>query len=145
MFGHHEWEFRGSIENDAAYTFFSVRGPSGGGGGGGGGGALPFQDLGWKVLRHFGSTGWVGGDLYSGQPQCVEGVVSSAAANVRVRFSDGSESNALVLDSGRPEFRFFVLPFAPTLNWTALEALDASGNELDRTINSPWNSGTEEG
>src|SRR5262245_40400805 len=47
------WSMRGSIDDRGAATWVQT----GTGGGSGGIGALPFQDLGWKKLGHFGSLG----------------------------------------------------------------------------------------
>ena len=134
VFGEHSWEYRASIENDKVHTYFAVRDRFGSGVGGGGVGALPFQELGWKVLGHIGATGWSSGDESSGSPQGVDGVVSAGTATVRVQFDDGSTEHAFVVDSGRPEFKFFVLPFRTGKHWAEIVALDASGGELDRAV-----------
>jgi hypothetical protein len=55
-FEDYSWEFRGDIIGDSARERTQVRGPNGGGGGDSGG-ALPFADLGWKVLGHIGRFG----------------------------------------------------------------------------------------
>ncbi|HEX2687122.1 MAG TPA: hypothetical protein VHN14_10915 [Kofleriaceae bacterium] len=47
------WSLRGRISARGASTWLQTDT----GGRGGGGGALPFQDLGWKKLGHFGSVG----------------------------------------------------------------------------------------
>lgn len=57
----YSWEFRGHIVGDLVRVWSEVRGSNGGGGGGGSGHALPFADLGWKVLGHIGSFGWSSG------------------------------------------------------------------------------------
>jgi len=130
----HSWEFRASIEDDAAHTYFEVRDPFGSGGGGGGVGALPFQNVGGKVLGHIGTTGWGSGDESSGSPQLIDGVISATTATVRIHFGDGSAEEALVVDSGQPQFKFFVLPFGTGRRWRSIVALDVSGKELDRTV-----------
>src|SRR5215468_9232630 len=70
------WYLRGQIDERGASIWLEIS-SAGGGCGGGGIGALPFQDLGWTKLGHFGSGGW--GDCHgTGDPGTfsVDGVVS---------------------------------------------------------------------
>jgi hypothetical protein len=47
------WSLRGRIGARGAATWLETST-----GGGGSSGALPFEDLGWQKLGHFGSVGW---------------------------------------------------------------------------------------
>jgi hypothetical protein len=134
----YSWEFRGDIVGDSAREWTQVRGPNGGGGGGSVG-ALPFADLGWKVLGHIGSFGWSsGGWSRKGlmrrayHPGTLSGVVSASVSRVRVSFKDGEEIDAQLLDSGQEEVRSFFLIHAAKRDWAHVVALDSDGQELDR-------------
>jgi hypothetical protein len=136
-FGGYLWEFRGDIVGDSAREWMQIRGRNGGGGGGSAG-ALPFADLGWKVLGHIGSFGWSSGWSHKGlmrrthHPGTLSGVVSASVATVRVRFKDGEDIEARLVDSGQEDVRFFFLIHRANRDWTEIIALDSHGQELDR-------------
>lgn len=134
----YSWEFRGDVVGDSSREWTQLYGPNGGGGGGSVG-ALPFADLGWKVLGDIGSFGWSsGGWSRKGfmrrayHPGTIHGVVSARVSAVRVRFKHGGELDARLLDSGHEDVRFFFLIYPAKRDWTQLVALDGDGHELDR-------------
>lgn len=98
------WSLRGRIGPDGAAIWVETTS-----GGGGSSGALPFQDLGWQKLGHFGSLGW--GEKHGvGAPRTftVGGVVSKQTAAVDVRLADGTILPARIIDTGDPRANFFV-------------------------------------
>jgi hypothetical protein len=134
----YSWEFRGDISGDSARDWVEVRGPTGGGSGGGRG-ALPFADLGWRVLSHIGSFGWSsGGWSRTGfmrrahHPGTIRGVISADVSKLVVRFKDGKHAEAQLLESGQEDLRFFFLIHKPKREWDQIIALDTQGDELDR-------------
>jgi hypothetical protein len=122
------WSLRGSIGARGATTWWQTST----GGGGGGGGALPFQDLGWKKLGHFGSVG--SGEHHGiGDPGTltVEGVVSKQTAAIEVRLADGTSLPAQIIDTGDARASFFVAVWSTPSRWEVLIARDAAGTELE--------------
>lgn len=113
------WSLRGRIDARGAATFWQTST----GGGGGRGGALPFQDLGWKKLGHFGSVG-SGENRGIGIPRTlrVDGVVSKQTAAVEVRLADGTSLPAQIIDTGDPRASFFVAVWSAPVRWEALIA-----------------------
>ena len=134
----HRWTYHAEILGDSVSEWVTIAGPNDESGGGGGGGALPFADLGWKVLGAIGSTGWSPGGWsrprfrkkYS--PGYVSGVVSSAVASVLVEFERASPATAMLIDSGHPAYQFFFLPLPPQTRWRHSIARDANGVKCDR-------------
>ena len=101
-------------------------------GGGGGRGALPFQDLGWTKLGHFGSVD--SGELQgTGVPRTlsVDGVVSKQTATIDVQLADGTSLPAQIVDTGDPRASFFVVVWPAPANWEVMIARDAAGAELE--------------
>jgi hypothetical protein len=140
----HQWAYHAAIIGNAAHDWVSITAPDGSGsGGGGGGGALPFADLGWRVLGPIGSSGYSQGNWSRRWfrkrycPGHLNGVVSHTVAAVRVEFEQQSKRDALLIDSGHPEFRFFFLPLEPRVSWTRIVALDADGAECDVFVRPP--------
>jgi hypothetical protein len=133
----HRWAYHGEILGDSVRDWISMSGPDGASGAGGTG-ALPIADLGWKVLGPIGSTGWSPGGWSRRRfrkkyyPGYISGVVSIAVASVRVEFEKQSSAEAMLIDSGHPEYQFFFLPLSPQTRWTHIIALEASGSECDR-------------
>jgi hypothetical protein len=125
------WSLRGRIDARGAATWLEIS-TSGGGGGGGGRGALPFQDLGWKKLGHFGSLG-SGENHGTGVPRTfkVDGVVSKQTAAIDVRLADGTILPAQIIDTGDPRASFFVAVWSTPSGLDALIARDAAGAELE--------------
>ena len=134
----YKWAYHGEIRGDAVHDWISMSGPDGGGASGGSG-ALPFADLGWHVLGPIGSRGW----SYQGRspwwsfrkresPGHLNGVVSRLVASVRVEFEKHSTAEAMLIDSGHPEFQFFFLPLSPRTRWASIVAHKADGSECDR-------------
>jgi hypothetical protein len=122
--GEHTWQLRGRIADDGVWSSVD--------GGGGGGGALPFQDVGWKKLGHFGSVGW--GERHGpGAPRTrtLDGVVSKQTAAIDVRLADGTSLPARIIDTGDPRASFFVAVWSAPSRWEALIARDAAGAELE--------------
>jgi hypothetical protein len=137
-FGGYTWQFRGDIAGDSAHEWVSVSGTHGGSGGGGSG-ALPFADLGWKVLGHIGSFGCSSGGWSrkgfmrrAHHPGTVTGVVSAHISKVVVRFKDGEKIEARLLDSGRDGVHFFFVIHKAKAQWVEIVALGDQGQELDR-------------
>lgn len=125
------WSLRGRIDARGAATWLETRVAGGGCGGGGGGGALPFQDLGWKKLGHFGSVG--SGECHgTGDPGTLSltGVVSKQTATIDVQLADGTSLPAQIIDTGDPRASFFVAVWL-TPSWEVLIARDAAGAELE--------------
>jgi len=122
------WTFRGRIGDDGVWTSVVARGAGGGGGGGGGGGALPFQDLGWQRMGHFGTVGSGG----SGPPALnhVDGVVSKQTAAVDVHLVNGAVLPAQLIDTGDPRASFFIAVWTAD-EWEKLVARDARGVVLE--------------
>jgi hypothetical protein len=116
------WTFRGRIGEDGVWT--SVNGS------GGGGGPLPFQDLGWKKVAHFGALGWSSGPSLPPAPNHIEGVVSKQAAAVEVHLANGTVVPAQLIDTGDARAAFFIA-FWPAADWEKLVARDARGEELE--------------
>ena len=134
----YRWAYHGEIRGDAVLDWISMSGPDGGGGSGGSG-ALPFADLGWHVLGPIGSTGWShqGSSPWWSfrkryRPGHLNGVVSRSVASVCVEFKAQSTAEAMLIDSGHPEFQFFFLPLPPRTRWTSIVARRADGSECDR-------------
>jgi hypothetical protein len=125
----HEWTMRGRIGEDGAWhSIHDARGS----GGGGGGGALPFQDVGWKQLGHFGGFGHsFGPDNLPQKPSHIDGVVSRETASIEVHLTDGSVIPAQIVDIGDPRASFFVAHWTAPFQWERLVARDAAGNELE--------------
>jgi len=124
------WSLRGRIDERGAATFLLLS-TAGGGGGGGGIGALPFQDLPWGKLGHFGSV--ASGELTgTGVPRTlsVDGVVSKQTATIDVQLADGTSLPAQIIDTGDPRASFFVVVW-PAPDWEVMIARDASGAELE--------------
>jgi hypothetical protein len=122
------WSLRGRIDARGAATFVQT----GTGGGGGGGGALPFQDLGWKKLGHFGSIG-SGEHTGIGIPHTlrVNGVVSKQIAAIDVRLANGTTLPAQIIDTGDQRANFFVVVWSVPFHWEVMIARDATGTELE--------------
>ena len=121
------WSLRGRIDARGAATWWQTST----GGGGGGGGALPFADLGWKKLGHFGSVG--SGECHgTGDPGTLtlKGVVSKQTATIEVRLADGTTLPAQIIDTGDARASFFVAVWSAPA-WEALIARDAAGAELE--------------
>jgi hypothetical protein len=130
------WSLRGRIDARGAATFLEIS-TGGGGGGGGGIGALPFQDLGWKKLGHFGSLS--SGELSGmGIPLTLslQGVVSKQTAAIEVQLADGTSLPAQIVDTGDPRASFFVAVWSPS-HWEVLIARDAAGAELETFTEPP--------
>jgi len=126
------WSLRGRIDARGASTWLEISTGGGGGGGGSRGGALPFQDLGWKKLGHFGSVG--SGENYgTGVPRTLtlEGVVSKQTATIDVRLADGTSLPARIIDTGDPRASFFVAVWSAPVRWEVMIARDAAGAELE--------------
>jgi hypothetical protein len=124
------WYLRGQIDARGAATWLEIS-TAGGGGGGGGIGALPFQDLGWTKLGHFGSV--ASGELQGiGVPRTlsVDGVVSKQTATIDVQLADGTSLPAQIIDTGDPRASFFVVVW-PAPDWEVMIARDATGAELE--------------
>ena len=122
------WSLRGRIDARGAATFWQTST----GGGGGGGGALPFQDLGWKKLGHFGSVG--SGEHHGiGVPRMltIDGVVSKQTAAIEVRLADATSLPAQIIDTGDPRASFFVAVWSAPARWEVMIARDAAGAELE--------------
>jgi hypothetical protein len=134
------WELRGKVVGDSVYEWNSVYSLNAGGGVEGGGiGALPFADIGVKVLGALGSWGLSSGGFRSGwrfkrTPLTLRGVVASTAARVRVYFDNVEPQDALLLDASHPDVRFFFLIASPRARCNSVVALDEAGNELDRMV-----------
>jgi hypothetical protein len=124
------WYLRGQIDERGASIWLEIS-TAGGGCGGGGRGALPFQDLGWTKLGHFGSGGW-GECTGTGTPGTfsVDGVVSKQTAAIEVQLADGTSLPAQIIDTGDPRASFFVVVW-PAPNWEVMIARDATGAELE--------------
>jgi hypothetical protein len=101
-------------------------------GGGGGIGALPFENLGWQKLGHFGSVG-SGESHRLGAPRTLtlKGVVSKQTAAIDVRLADGTSLPARIIDTGDVRASFFVAVWSAPSRWEALIARDAAGAELE--------------
>ena len=124
------WSMRGRIDERGAATML-LTATAGGGCGGGGIGALPFQDLGWKKLGHFGSLG--SGECSGiGDPitLTLQGVVSKQTATIDVQLADGTSMPAQIIDTGDPRASFFVAVWAAP-PWEVMTARDAAGAELE--------------
>jgi hypothetical protein len=121
------WSLRGRIDARGAATWLQT-----GRGGGGGRGALPFQDLRWKKLGHFGSIG--SGEHYGvGAPRTLSlrGVVSKQTAAIEVRLADGTTLPAQIVDTGDARASFFVAVWSRPSPWEVVIARDAAGAELE--------------
>jgi hypothetical protein len=124
------WSLRGMIDARGAAVWLETS-TAGGGCGGGGLGALPFQDLGWKKLGHFGSVG--SGECHgTGVPLTLtlNGVVSKQTATIEARLADGTSLPVQIIDTGDPRASFFVAVWS-TPSWEVLIARDAAGAELE--------------
>ena len=126
------WSLRGRIDARGAATWLEISTGGGGGGGGGRGGALPFQDLRWKKLGHFGSVG-SGEHHGTGIPRTfsLKGVVSKQTAAIEVRLADGTRLPAQIIDTGDPRASFFVAVWSAPIRWEVIIARDAAGAELE--------------
>jgi hypothetical protein len=125
------WYLRGEIDARGAATWLETS-IAGGGCGGGGVGALPFQDLGWKKLGHFGSVG--SGECSGiGDPGTfdVDGVVSKQTAAIEVYLADGTILPAQIIDTGDPRASFLVAVWPAPIHWDVMIARDAAGAELE--------------
>lgn len=139
----HRWAYHAEILADSVTDWISISGPNGESASGGGGGALPFADLGWRVLGPIGSTGWL---QHGSSPWWrfrnderlgyINGVVSRSAASVRVEIAKQSTVDAMLIDSGHPDVLLFFLPLPPRTQWTSIVALNADGSECDRLVRS---------
>ena len=134
----HRWAYHGEIRGDAVHDWISTSGPDGESGSGGSG-ALPFADLGWRVLGPIGSTGWSQQGSWpwwsfrkSYRIGYLNGVVARSVAAVCIEFKRHSTAEAILIDSGHPEFRLFFFPLPPRIRWTSIVALKADGSECDR-------------
>ena len=125
------WSLRGRIGARGAATWLETSTGRGGGGGGGGGGALPFQDLGWKKLGHFGSVGSGEHGIGAACTLSLKGVVSKQTAAIEVRLADGTSMPARIIDTGDPRASFFVAVWSTPSHWEALIARNAAGAELE--------------
>jgi hypothetical protein len=114
------WKLRGRIGDDGVWSGID--------GGGSGGGALPFQDLGWKVMGHFGSMGWTHD---KDRTFMLNGVVSRQAATIEVKLEGSASVPARIIDTGDPRAQFFIATW-PAGRWQLLVARDTEGNELER-------------
>lgn len=131
------WSMRGRIDASGEADWLEISTAGGGGGGGGRGGALPFQDLGWKKLGHFGSLG--SGELSGiGIPLTLslQGVVSKQTATIEVLLADGTSLPAQIIDTGDPRASFFVAVWSPS-HWEVLIARDDAGTELETYLKPP--------
>jgi hypothetical protein len=124
----HPWSLRGRIDASGAATLLQTST----GGGGSAGGALPFEDLGWKKLGHFGGVS-SGENHGIGAPRTLtlEGVVSKQTAAIDVRLADGSSLPAQIIDTGDARASFFVAVWSTPSRWEVLIARDAAGTELE--------------
>jgi len=122
------WSLRGRIDARGAATYLQTST----GGGGGGGGALPFEDLGWKKMGHFGS---VGSSEHHGigapRTLTLTGVVSKQTAAIDVRLADGTRLPAQIIDTGDARASFFVAVWSTPSHWEVMIARDAAGAELE--------------
>jgi hypothetical protein len=116
------WTMRARIAGDEAW--YGVDGS------GGGGGPLPFADIGWKKLGHFGAMGWSSG---SRGPSHLAGVVSKHATSVEVHLATGAVVPARIIDTGDPRASFFIA-FWSSADWAKLVARDARGEELETVL-----------
>jgi hypothetical protein len=122
------WSLRGRIGARGAATWLQTST----GRGGSAGGPLPFEDLGWKKLGHFGSVG--SGERHRlGAPRTrmLNGVVSKQTAAIDVRLADGTSLPARIIDTGDARASFFVAVWSAPSGWEALIARDAAGAELE--------------
>jgi len=122
------WSLRGRIGARGAATWLQTST----GDGGSSGGALPFEDLGWQKLGHFGSVG--SGERHGqGAPRTrtLEGVVSKQTAAIDVRLADGTSLPARIIDTGDARASFFVAVWSAPSRWEELIARDAAGAELE--------------
>lgn len=121
------WSLRGRIDARGAATMLQTST-----GGGGGRGALPFQDMGWKKLGHFGSVGWSESQGI-GAPRTLSltGVVSKQTAAIDVQLADGTSLSAQVIDTGDARASFFVAVWSAPTIWEVMIARDAAGAELE--------------
>ena len=131
------WSMRGRIDASGEADWLETI-TAGGGCGGGGHGALPFQDLGYKKLGHFGSVG--SGERHGrGAPLTLtltltltlKGVVSKQTAAIDVRLADGTSLPAQIIDTGDPRANFFVAVWSAPFQWEVMIARDAAGAELE--------------
>lgn len=121
------WSLRGRIGARDAATWVQT-----GTGGGGGRGALPFQDLGWKKLGHFGSFGSREHEgIGAPRMRSLEGVVSKQTAAIDVRLADGTGLAAQIIDTGDLRANFFVAVWSAPSPWEVMIARDAAGAELE--------------
>lgn len=123
------WSLRGRIDARGVATWWQT---GSGGGGGSRGGALPFADLGWKKLGHFGTVG--SGEHYGrGTPRTLTltGVVSKQTAAIEVRLADGTSLPAQIVDTGDAGASFFVAVWSAPSSWEVVIARDATGAELE--------------
>jgi hypothetical protein len=121
------WSLRGRIDARGAATWLQTST-----GGGGGRGALPFEDMGWKKLGHFGSVG--SGEHHGiGAPRTLTltGVVSKRTAAIDVRLADGTTLPAEIIDTGDARASFFVAVWSAPSHWEVMIARDAAGVELE--------------
>jgi hypothetical protein len=124
------WTLRGRIAEDGVWSMFE----SAFGGGGGGGGVLPFADLGWKKLGHFGSLGWSSGHAAAAgraPVSSLKGVISKQVSTIEVHLADGATLPARIIDTGDPRASFFVAVWSGPFAWTTLVARDVSGREIE--------------
>lgn len=122
------WSLRGRIGAPGVATWWQTST----GGGGSAGGALPFADLGWQKLGHFGSVD--SGESHGlGTPRTFKlaGVVSKQTAAVDVLLADGTSLPARIIDTGDARASFFVAVWSAPSPWDALIARDAAGDELE--------------
>lgn len=125
------WSLRGRIDASGAAVWLQTRT----GGGGSAGGALPFDDLGWQKLGHFGSVDSSESHAL-GTPRTfsLAGVVSKQTAAVDVLLADGTSLPARIIGTGDARASFFVAVWSTPARWEALIARDASGAELETYV-----------
>lgn len=124
----HPWSLRGRIGARDVTSWLQT----GIGDGGSGGGALPFDDLGWTKLGHFGTVN--GSEHHEpGIPdtRTLDGTVSKQVTSIEVRFADGTSMPAQIIDTGDPRASFFVAVWSAPAQWEVMIARDAAGVELE--------------
>jgi hypothetical protein len=140
-FNANHWSYHCDIKEDGIYDYLYIDDALGRTGGQGGGGVgdpepEPINDRTGRIL----TTGFQ--DSAQGlpaagerlQPNAVNGVVRGPVARVRVDLSDGSSTDAIMMPCAEDQnFRFFVLVFPSGLKPERVVALDADGDQVDKS------------